>query len=411
MCHATVGRLMMFVAIAFGLGCAPTGVVGGGVDRCVAKSSPVGGASAMIVNGSQTSDHLAVGIVRSRTTICTGTLVAPQVVLTAAHCIEPGTAYRFLFGATESTPEIAVRVREAVRMPAYQDGVFGNDVGYLILDQRITQVAPIPVNFTAVYPGLPFTMVGFGVTSAAEMGSGIKRTGSGAVQSLGEFVPSQWEFSFSPAGFCRGDSGGPAIATHGGVLSVVGVAANSDAGCSSIGHYERLDLAQAFIMQGLSTGAAAAPGEPIIPGVCENTCPFSFDGECDDGRPGAPYISCTLGTDCADCGLPPGHSPTEPPPSEPPPSEPPPGEPPSGQGDPQPSQPPADPPPSNPADPMSPAPMSPAPVPQAGCDDSCPFARDGECDDGGAGSLCWLCYRGTDCTDCGPRTDLPTDSL
>lgn len=38
------------------------------------------------------------------------------------------------------------------------------------------------------------------------------------------------------------------------------------------------------------------------------------------------------------------------------------------------------------------------------CDDTCNFPGDGECDDGGPGSVTSLCEFGTDCTDCGPRS-------
>lgn len=36
-----------------------------------------------------------------------------------------------------------------------------------------------------------------------------------------------------------------------------------------------------------------------------------------------------------------------------------------------------------------------------GCDDSCVYARDGECDDGRPAAVTSLCDPGTDCTDCG----------
>lgn len=56
------------------------------------------------------------------------------------------------------------------------------------------------------------------------------------------------------------------------------------------------------------------------------------------------------------------------------------------------------------------------------CEDDCnPFNNDGECDDGGEGSISDLCRIGTDCSDCGERIivyktkvkkkDLPADSL
>lgn len=36
--------------------------------------------------------------------------------------------------------------------------------------------------------------------------------------------------------------------------------------------------------------------------VCDNTCPYAFDGDCDDGGPNSDYDLCDCGTDCADCG-------------------------------------------------------------------------------------------------------------
>jgi len=36
--------------------------------------------------------------------------------------------------------------------------------------------------------------------------------------------------------------------------------------------------------------------------LCENTCQYAFDNECDDGGPDSLYDLCPLGTDCADCG-------------------------------------------------------------------------------------------------------------
>lgn len=110
------------------------------------------------------------------------------------------------------------------------------------------------------------------------------------------------------------------------------------------------------------------------PGTCSNTCLYSNDGDCDDGGPGSEYTLCAPGTDCFDCGeanapprppLQPGES-YSPPPSPLPPATAPPG------------------------------------VAEA-CSDSCSYARDTGCDDGGLGSEYMLCALGTDCADCGPR--------
>lgn len=50
--------------------------------------------------------------------------------------------------------------------------------------------------------------------------------------------------------------------------------------------------------------ARARPSEAATvtsAGVCEDTCRWARDGECDDGRPGA-TSACSPGTDCSDCG-------------------------------------------------------------------------------------------------------------
>ena len=44
------------------------------------------------------------------------------------------------------------------------------------------------------------------------------------------------------------------------------------------------------------------PGPPAFGTACGNTCMYRFDGDCDDGGPGASYTLCTLGSDCSDCG-------------------------------------------------------------------------------------------------------------
>jgi hypothetical protein len=38
------------------------------------------------------------------------------------------------------------------------------------------------------------------------------------------------------------------------------------------------------------------------PAYCADTCRHAYDGECDDGRPGAATGLCARGTDCSDCG-------------------------------------------------------------------------------------------------------------
>jgi hypothetical protein len=51
----------------------------------------------------------------------------------------------------------------------------------------------------------------------------------------------------------------------------------------------------------------------------------------------------------------------------------------------------------------SPATSQPAPEPEELCSNTCIYAFDGDCDDGGPNSDYSFCDLGTDCGDCGPR--------
>ena len=69
-----------------------------------------------------------------------------------------------------------------------------------------------------------------------------------------------------------------------------------------------------------------APMAPSPPLICEDVCPFIFNGVCQDGGPNAQGNGCEYGTDCGDCG-PRAHAPPPPPrpsPPQPPPPPPPP---------------------------------------------------------------------------------------
>ena len=52
----------------------------------------------------------------------------------------------------------------------------------------------------------------------------------------------------------------------------------------------------------LDAGPGFDSGPAPTASICENTCVWANDGECDDGGPGSLFSECALGTDCADCG-------------------------------------------------------------------------------------------------------------
>ncbi|RVU44722.1 hypothetical protein FRC91_07150 [Bradymonadales bacterium TMQ1] len=128
----------------------------------------------------------------------------------------------------------------------------------------------------------------------------------------------------------------------------------------------------------LQLGSCSFGDAPLEGDLCTNTCPYAGDGECDDGGEGALYGICALGTDCRDCGT--RHS--------------------EGEPDPGPF------PTPNPLPEPEPEPWQPPQLePGEICTNTCRYAGDGQCDDGGPASQFSLCELGTDCEDCGIRVE------
>lgn len=70
---------------------------------------------------------------------CTGTLIAPDVVLTAGHCADFAT--RIFVGSDVTQAGSVVKVKKRVRHPRYHQGKH-NDLMVLILDKKVDAVAP-----------------------------------------------------------------------------------------------------------------------------------------------------------------------------------------------------------------------------------------------------------------------------
>src|SRR5215212_12073932 len=110
---------------------------------------------APIVNGTETSDYPAtVMLLMQGQVSCSGTLVAPSKVLTAAHCLDnvQADALEVGFGADQYQVDEAIPVAGVVQHPQWDSQ--NNDVGVLTLAQD-AQVAPIDMN-----PSMDQTWIG-----------------------------------------------------------------------------------------------------------------------------------------------------------------------------------------------------------------------------------------------------------
>ncbi|MCL2715798.1 MAG: trypsin-like serine protease [Alphaproteobacteria bacterium] len=220
-----------------------------------------------IVGGARRADGIAssvVTIVGSRGNFCTGAVVAPRLVLTAAHCVVPGADYRIVDSSSGRLELRSVR-RVAIHPGFNSQGMRQHrasaDVALLQLDLPLVGRRPLAVGTpqTPVRAGSRFTIVGNGVT--------IRGDGkSGGVTRSAELVvtgqPGTWQIRLvdpatggTRAGLsaCTGDSGGPVFEVGGrtGIVGVVSwaVGANESAGCGGLTGVTPLTLYREWILQ------------------------------------------------------------------------------------------------------------------------------------------------------------------
>jgi hypothetical protein len=234
---------------------------------CAACGAPTAGAlRAAITNGAADADDPAVVAIldATGTVECSGTVIAPHAVLTAAHCMVDASSFdRFTvsFGAT-ATAAGAFVLTDAQPHPMFDRETLANDLALVTLLEA-APAAPLaldaqPVDATRV--GQSFTAVGFGETGPSASDSGAKRSGTATVTAVD---PLDFTSAPSPSQPCGGDSGGPALFQDGGAAVLTGVVSHGDTGCADHAVFARIDVAQAnFIQPYLAAiaGAGAATG-------------------------------------------------------------------------------------------------------------------------------------------------------
>ncbi len=190
----------------------------------------------------------------STANLCSGTLIAPKVILTAAHCLvdDPDVdEMRVIFGDTIYTNDTN-RIAAVERYAAYPTACVENcradayDFGYVILEPDISGVEPIaPITDqdewdATMRVGRDITVVGFGTTGEDKEGGVLSNSDVGQKRRMttpiDSFSASGLEFRAGGEGqdACGGDSGGPALVQiEGGAWRLAGVTSRGVRPCGT----------------------------------------------------------------------------------------------------------------------------------------------------------------------------------
>lgn len=218
------------------------------------------------VHATEFLDCVAVG--SDRQWGCTGTLLAPDVVLTAGHCANFAT--RIFIGSDVTKPGKIVAVKKRVPHPQYHK-VKHHDLMVLLLKERVQNVAPRKIASKSLLDKAPDgRVVGFGATDpTGNFGYGRKlfvdvpiasNSCNGNVDGQDDNVT----YGCDPAlelvagrpllarDSCKGDSGGPFYVLDAGGNWLVGGATSraTDSAmheCGDGGVYVRLDRYRPWI--------------------------------------------------------------------------------------------------------------------------------------------------------------------
>jgi hypothetical protein len=260
---------------------------GAGDDR--GTGAAVVSASSAVTNAAATSAYPEVVSIDAPGGTCTGTVLAPDVVLTAAHCTP-------LFSEDPSAPVFVDAPAGRLRAVTYRvhpnfDPFTGRfDVALLRVEGRVAETAA-SIATTPAAAEASVLLVGFG--RDAKDGTHRKRVGWAKVASLSE---DEITLAPGPSLPCFGDSGGPAFDGDGELRKVVAVMTAGDASCGRNGYATRLDAIAPFTASALRalsgargegeaclTGAGCVSGQCLVPpdapahGYCTRACSSNAD--------------------------------------------------------------------------------------------------------------------------------------
>jgi secreted trypsin-like serine protease len=241
------------------------------------------GPTVAMVGGAEPADNevgrSVVMLDGSGGTVCTATAIGLDLLLTAAHCVQPGSEYKLL----ENPASREAKLKDIVRIERHPQFELKKLFAHVATaDVALVKLAaPLPPKIPAarvsgesetVVGGDALVVAGYGVTvRGAERLDGVARaatlvaTGQPGTLQIRLFDP-RTKGESAGLGACTGDSGAPAFRQENGSFALVGVVSWSTgpkltAGCGGLTGVTPIVRYWAWIVD-----TARALGTPLAPG-------------------------------------------------------------------------------------------------------------------------------------------------
>ncbi len=204
-----------------------------------------------IVGGAETTGWPEVGaLTYDGDFLCSGVLVGPRMLITAAHCLygleNDPAPLAAAFAANASGGSQSTDVVEIVVHPEYGTAP-SRDIAVAWLGAG-APVAPVPWSQDVLddsHLGAEIFLVGYGDPAFGDdAGDRLRRV---AAVSLAELTSTHLRWNDPDAGTCHGDSGGGAFMDLGGGPVLVGVHSEGDPQCAGWGSATRTDVFAGFL--------------------------------------------------------------------------------------------------------------------------------------------------------------------